>query len=119
MRKLLPVVALAALTACGDMNVTRNFSAVTAISSRETASLTAQDIVIAMARTGFTRQEILDHGPAVRNALSVQGGAEVRRDGNVTAIFSVMDGALYVVSQRGGTYVHELGAASPSADVPG
>jgi hypothetical protein len=114
MRKLVPVVALAVLAACGDMNVTRNFSPVTAISSRETASLNAQDIVLAMARTGFTRQEILDHGPAVRNALSVQGGAEVRRGGNVTAIFSVMDGALYVVSQRGGTYVHELNAAAPA-----
>ncbi|MFP4569700.1 hypothetical protein [Rhodosalinus sp.] len=113
MRKFLPVVALAALAACGDMNVTRNFSPVTAISSRETARLGAQDIAIAMARTGFTRQEILDHGPAVRNALSVQGGAEVRRGGNVTAIFSVMDGALYVVSQRGGTYVHEFSAAAP------
>ncbi|RBI83661.1 hypothetical protein DRV85_15055 [Rhodosalinus halophilus] len=108
MRKTALTLALAVLAGCGDMNVTRNFSAVVPMTGRETVRISAQELVAAMARTGFTRQEILDHGPAIRNALAVQGGAEFRRDGNVAAIFSVMDGSLYVVSQRGGTYVQEL-----------
>jgi hypothetical protein len=102
-------VALAlAAAGCGDPNVTEDFRSVVATGGRETVQVPARDLAETMARTGFTRQEILDHGPAIRNALAVQGGAEFRRDGAVAALFSVMDGSLYVVSRRGGTYVHDL-----------
>jgi hypothetical protein len=100
----------ALLTACGQANMTGAGRAVVPITASETARLSARDVFVAMSRTGFSRQDILDHGPALRNALSMKGGAEVRRDGRVAAIFSIMDGNLYVVSRRGGSYVQELGA---------
>jgi hypothetical protein len=99
-----------ALTACADPNLQRAGRAVVPISAGETAQLSARDIVSAMSRTGFSRQDILDHGPALRNALSMKGGAEMRRDGRVAAIFSIMDGSLYVVSRSGGTHVQQLDA---------
>ncbi len=101
-------LAVSLLASCADVNVANNVAGVVPITGGQTAQVSADDIVIAMGRSGFTREEILEHGPAIRNALSTRGGAEVRRDGRVTAVLSVMDGALYVVSQRGGTYVHEL-----------
>lgn len=106
------VIALAStllvVSACADTNVTRNMGGVAPIPSRETASVSADDLVVTMIQTGFSDEDILEFGPAVRNALATHGGAEVRDGGNVTAIFSVFDGNLYVVSQRGGTYVHPL-----------
>lgn len=101
-------LALALAGGCGDPNVAEDFRSVVATGGRETVQVPARDLAETMARTGFTRQEILDHGPAIRNALAVQGGAEFRRDGAVAALFSVMDGSLYVVSRRGGTYVHDI-----------
>lgn len=96
------------LAACTDTNVTRAYSGVVPITGAYTAHVSAEDIVQAMLRGGFTREEILDYGLAIRNALSMQGGAEVRRGGEVTAVLSLMDESLYMVSQRGGTYVREL-----------
>jgi hypothetical protein len=98
------------VASCADRNMADTFRAVVPVSGSETATVPAEDMVAAMSRTGFTREEILAHGPAIHNALAVKGAAEVRREGSVTAIFSVMDGSLYVVSRRGGTYVHRLGA---------
>jgi hypothetical protein len=96
------------VASCADINVSRNASGVVPVGGAQTAQVSADDLVMALGRSGFTPEEILKHGPAIRNALAVRGGAEVREDGRVTAILSIVDGALYVVSQRGGTYVHEL-----------
>jgi hypothetical protein len=106
------LVALActwlAVAACADSNVAQNMGGVAPIPSRETASVGADALVETMMQTGFSREDILEFGPGIRNALATHGGAEVRDGGNVTAIFSVFDGSLYVVSQRGGTLVHPL-----------
>ncbi len=110
LKKTLIFLVVSVLASCADVNVSNSLSGVVPISGGQTARVSADDLVIAMGRSGFSREEILEHGPAIRNALSNRGGAEVRRGGRVTAILSVMDGSLYVVSQRGGTYVHELGA---------
>lgn len=96
--------------ACSQTQINRLYSDVTPIPSNATARVSASDIVETMAKAGFTRDEILTYGPQVRNALAMQGGAEIRQSGQVTAVLTILEGSLYVVSQRGGIYVHSLKA---------
>ncbi|PWJ21412.1 hypothetical protein [Jannaschia seohaensis] len=108
MTRILLLTSLLAAASCTDVNVRRNNAGVVSLSGGHTARISADDLVIVLGRSGFSPDEILEHGPGVRNALAMRGGAEVRKDGQVVAMMSVLDGALYVVSQRGGSYVHDL-----------
>lgn len=99
------------LLGCADSNVTRSTAAVAPITVGDTARVSAHDMALALLRAGFTAQEVLDHGPGIRNALSTRGGVQVRREGNVFAVISVLDNELYIVSQSGGTYVHRFSPA--------
>ena len=109
MRHPAALIALVFLVGCTDLPATRHYSAVTPVIGRDTANVTAVDLVMAMTKVNMTRDEILDNGPAIRNALAMQGGAELRQNGDVIALFSVIEGSLYAVSVRGGSHVHRLG----------
>lgn len=89
---------------CGDFNVARIDAPVVPVTVGETAQLSAPTVAEAMLRAGFTADEILANGPALRNAISTTGGAQVRRGTSVAALFSVSEGYLYVASQTSGTF---------------
>ncbi len=74
----------------------------------ETAAVTAIDLARAMLTAGFTPDQVLDYGPETRNALATYGGAEIRQDGLVSAIFSVRDNYIYVTSRSRGTFVQPM-----------
>jgi hypothetical protein len=100
------------LSACGvaDSNVERFNAPVTPVQTDETAAVPAFVLARAMAEAGFTPNQILDYGPAVRNALAQSGGAQIADGDRVLAVASVLDGRLFIVSSEAGTVVVPISA---------
>jgi len=101
-------VAVFTLSACTDTNFTAVDATVVPVVVGDTAILSADTVVEAMLRAGFTQSELLEHGPALRNAISTRGGAQVRRGSTIHSVFSVDDGNLFVASKNTGTFALEL-----------
>lgn len=94
-----------ALSACAqtDSNIARNERVVNPVATGQTANVPALALARAMAEAGFSRDEILEYGPGVRNALAASGGAQIAEAGQVLALASVIDNRLYMVSRETGT----------------
>lgn len=104
-RVLGTLVILLALGACGnDPNIRRASEPVSPIAVGDPADVNAMALASAMIRAGFTREQILNLGPSIRRGLATNGGAQAQRDGRVAALFSHMDGRLYVTSESSGTF---------------
>ena len=100
------LVVLFAISACSaDQNFRRVSDPVTSISVGEPGEVSANSLARAMNRAGFTRAEILELGPGIRRSLATNGGAQARREGRVLALFSYMQGRLYVTGANSGTFV--------------
>lgn len=107
-RVSLALAAASFLAACAaDSNVSRVSAPVTAVSVGEPGDVSAEALARAMLRVGFSPREIVDMGPAIRRSLTQGGGAQARRQGEVVALFSIWEGALYVTSNDTGTFVVE------------
>jgi hypothetical protein len=105
---------LAAMAGCAsvDRNIQLTEEIVTPIAAGEAEEVSADDLAEAMLRAGFTPQEVLEHGPEVHHALAASGGAQVRQDKLVQALFAVHSGKLYVTSRTRGTFVLPLEAVA-------
>ena len=88
--------------------------AVTPITNGSATRVSPDDLAQAMLRAGFTRDEILQYGPGVGEALATSGAAQVRRGKVVAALFAVNNGQLIVTSLDRGTFVQPLTAGSPT-----
>lgn len=99
-----------ALSGCAsiDRSVALTKQSVTPITVGDAAAISAHDLAEAMLRAGFTREQILLEGPAVRNALATSGGAQLRSGRLVEALFAVHGDRLYVTSRTRGTFVQPL-----------
>jgi hypothetical protein len=111
--KLVAAGALAAtLAACSttkfDSNLRLTNQPVMAMGVGEAANVPAMVLASAMIRAGFTDEQILREGPGVRNALATSGGAQVRDEESILALFSVQNGLLYVSSRERGTFTMRL-----------
>lgn len=97
------------LAACAaDSNVRRANVPVSPVSVGEPGDVSADALAGAMLRVGFSPQEILEKGPSIRRSLTQGGGAQARRRGELVALFSIWQGALYVTSNDTGTFIVEL-----------
>ena len=113
-------MVLAGLLALGgcttvDPNFARMNDMVVPVPVGEVTAVPAMALAKAMLRAGFTRQQILDHGTEVRNALATAGGAQIRQGNAVDAIFAVHAQELYVTSRTEGTFMQELFPTLPAA----
>jgi hypothetical protein len=100
---LVLALSLAGCTAM-DKNVVRMEEQVTPITVGDAAAVPAYVLASAMLRAGFTEDQVLNRGVALRDALATSGGAQVRDSDLVLALFSVHDNVLYVTSRTGGTF---------------
>lgn len=91
-----------------DSTVALSEQKVTPMATGEAASVAAKNLAVAMTRAGFSREEILEHGPALRNALATSGSAQIRNGGKVSALFAVFGNQLYVTSRSRGTFTVAL-----------
>ncbi len=85
---------------------------VSAIVTGEPTDVSAPDLAEAMVRAGFSPDFILEHGPAIRNALATSGGVRIRDKGVIAALMSIQARKLYVTSRERGTFVQSLHSTS-------
>ena len=105
-------VTLGGCSAMMDRSVMLASEPVVPISVGEQAFVSAFDLADAMLRAGFSRDEVLKHGPSVHSALATSGGAQVRQGKSVSAIFAVYGDKLYVTSLARGTFAVPIGTVS-------
>lgn len=118
LRHLPPLVVAAvlfSLAGCAsvDRNIATTQQAVTPVPVGEAEDVPASDLALALLRAGFTREDILEHGPALHTALATSGGAQFRRDRVVEAVLAVHSSRLYVTSRTRGTFVLPIGGSEP------
>lgn len=99
-----------------DRSVALTQQSVTPITVGDAAAISAHDLTEAMLRAGFTPEQILRDGPAVRNALATFGGAQLRSAKLVEALFAVHGDRLYVTSRSRGTFVQPLRGMTRTAN---
>ena len=107
-----------ALSGCAaiDRSVALTTESVVRFAVGDATAISAHDLAEAMLRAGFTREQILHDGPAVRNALGTSGGAQLRSGKLVEALFAVHGDRLYVTSRLRGTFVQPLRGLTRSAN---
>lgn len=112
------MAAALGLSGCAsiDRSIPLTKQSVTPITVGEAAAVSAHDLAEAMLRAGFSREQILRDGPAVRNALATSGGAQLRSGNMVEALFAVHGERLYVTSRTRGTFVQPLRGLSRAAN---
>ena len=106
--KVVTILFVLAGCASVDKNIAMTTEPVTSIVAGDATEVSAQDLAEAMLRAGFTREQILKHGPVVRQALATSGGAQVRDGKVIGALFSIHSGQLYVTSRSRGTFMQPL-----------
>ena len=111
------IAATLALSGCAsiDRSIALTKQSVMPITVGEVTAVSAHDLAEAMLRAGFSREQILRDGPAVRNALATSGGAQLRSGKLVEALFAVHGDRLYVTSRTRGTFVQPLRGVSRAA----
>lgn len=101
---LLPLLGCATL----DRSIAIAEQVVTPITLEDPADVSAYDLAEAMLMAGFSPEQIVRDGPAVRNALATSGGAQVRYNHMAEALFAVHGQELYVTSRTRGTFTQPL-----------
>jgi hypothetical protein len=92
-----------------DQSVALATQPVMAIAVGDARAVSADDLASAMVGAGFVKDDILRYGPDVEQALATSGGAQVRQNKMVDALFAVHGDKLYVTSRTRGTFVMPLG----------
>ena len=105
-------VAVGGCSATMDRSVMLATEPVVPISVGEQAFVSAFDLAQAMLRAGFSKQEVLKLGPSIHSALATSGGAQVRQNKQVSAMFAVYGDRLYVTSLARGTFALQMGMVS-------
>ena len=110
------VLLVGILNGCAsvDPNFAMMNNTVVPVPSGEATAVSAYSLADAMLKAGFTRDEVLDYGTELRNALATSGGAQIRRGKIVEAIFAVHAQELYVTSRTRGTFREELFPDTPA-----
>ncbi len=84
----------------------------------EKAAIEAPMIVHSMQRAGFTDEQILAHGPALRNYLATQGGARVRKEQLTLAMFMIRRDSLFGTAVNRGAFHFPLDDAQAQTAAP-
>jgi uncharacterized protein YceK len=112
-RLAVALVLTAWLSGCAttmDRSIAIAEQIVTPVTVGDPTSVAALDLAEAMLQAGFTPEQIIEDGPAIRDALALSGGAQVRYDHVAQALFAVHSQQLYVTSRDRGTFTVPLRA---------
>lgn len=66
--------------------------------------LDAQAVIDLFGLAGLGKDDILESGVDFRRSLATSGGASIRKDGLVVALFAVFDDEIYVSSVKRGNF---------------
>lgn len=79
------------------------------LSAQKVIALDAEDVVYLMVQSGFSKDEILQHGTALRNGLALYGATQIRSGDKVKAIFAVLqDDTVHVSSSGRGSFSYNV-----------
>ena len=106
---LLAAGAIVAVLALGQIGCATVGEQVVPMANRDAAALTAEQTVDVMRQAGFTHEQIVEHGPRLRNTLASAGAAQVRVNGVVQALFAVDGDRLYVSARGRAAFITPLG----------
>jgi hypothetical protein len=116
----LALLTLAACASVDNRSVRMTEETILPFTGGEAADVPAAILADAMLRAGFTREEVLRHGPKLHTVLATSGSAQVRQARVVAAIFAVHADKLYVTSRTRGTFMTPLAVeAEPPAEPAG
>ncbi len=101
---------LLTLSSCATVTSSHSIQQMT---NRDTAELTAQQVVEVMERAGFSEREIIANGPELRNALATSGAAQIQRNRGVDSMFVVEGARVHVSARNRGAFVFDLNTSQP------
>jgi hypothetical protein len=81
---------------------------IVAMSNRDVADLSADDIVLIMRQAGFSDGQIMELGPDVHDGLLLSGAVQVRRNKKVEAIFAVNSNYIFITTRLRGSFIYDL-----------
>ena len=87
---------------------TRGGIEVVPLNSRNVLELSADNVVDIMRAAGFTDEQIIEHGTAVRNGLAQAGAVQISVNGTVEAIFAAKDQDVYISTQLRGLFIYNI-----------
>ncbi len=107
---LLIFVAMAGLLGgCSSMPLRDNAGlTLVPFASSSTADMSARQVIEVGNRAGLESEEILEHGPPLRNAIAEYGACRFYKDQRVQMIMAVQNKKLYVSMHTGATFVYDL-----------
>ncbi len=81
---------------------------IVAVSNREVARLSPQDVIRVMQRVGFSNDQIVELGPDLHQALLLSGGAELFCGKRLEMLFAVNNQQIQIQSRTRGTFVYDV-----------
>lgn len=78
------------------------------LNSRNVLQLSADNVVDIMRAAGFTDDQIIEHGTAVRNGLAQTGAVQIHVNRRVEAIFAAKDQDVYISTQLRGLFIYNI-----------
>ena len=78
------------------------------LNSQNVLNLSADNVVDIMRAAGFSDEQIIQHGTAVRDGLAQAGAVRIFVNKRVEAIFAVKDQDIYISTELRGLFIYNI-----------
>ncbi len=102
-------------TGCAGFSRNRNM-VVTPFNAAYQTDLRPKRLILVARRAGLDNDQILQYGPAIRNALATHGACRIYSDDKVKIIMAVQGRNLYVSRHTGSSFIYDLDSEEPRWD---
>ena len=78
------------------------------VPSQDVLLLNADQIIQILGRTGFSRNQIVEYGPTIREGLARSGRVEVKVNNKTEAAFAIKGNEVYISSLSRGYFIYNI-----------
>jgi len=78
------------------------------LNSRNVLELSADNVVDIMRAAGFSDEQIIEYGTAVRDGLAQTGAVQINVNRRAEAIFAVKEQDIYISTQLRGLFIYNI-----------
>jgi hypothetical protein len=89
------------------------------LNSRSVLDLSADNVVDIMRAAGFSDEQIIEYGTAVRDALAQTGAVQINVNGTAEAIFAVKEQDVYISTQLRGLFIYNINTGWVTSNTAG
>ena len=100
------LAVFAALSGCAALPT------IVPLPNSDVADLSSDDVVRVMHRVGYDREQILERGVELRNAIALNGAARVVHSDRTETLLAVHNRCLYICSRTRGAFIYDLDACA-------